>query len=161
MSRSEIKEDDDEDIAELRNNSRLPKPKSEHRNNDSRQKAFDDERREQSDDEDVVSSVAPNMSSSNVNSLTQKTKSISFSNGVPNQTPNTNTLTTSVSAFAIPHSNAFFDLIYSNLGEFVFKPAPQGVVVKCRISRDKRGVDRGMYPTYYMHFEKDDGKKVI
>ena len=41
-----------------------------------------------------------------------------------------------------------------------FRPAPQGTAVKCRITRDKKGMDRGMYPTYFLHMEKDDGKKV-
>ena len=41
------------------------------------------------------------------------------------------------------------------------RPAPQGTTVKCRISRDKKGMDRNMYPTYFLHMEKDDGKKVI
>lgn len=47
-----------------------------------------------------------------------------------------------------------------DLEEFVLRPAPQGVRVKCRITRDKKGMDRGMYPTYYLHLEKEDGKKV-
>jgi tubby-related protein 1 len=55
----------------------------------------------------------------------------------------------------------FFDLINTNLSEFVLKPAPQNISIKCRITRDKHGVDRGMYPTYFMHFEKDDGRKVF
>lgn len=40
------------------------------------------------------------------------------------------------------------------------RPAPQGSPIKCRITRDKKGMDRGMYPTYFLHMEKDDGKKV-
>uniref|UniRef100_A0A673K9G4 Tubby-related protein 3-like n=1 Tax=Sinocyclocheilus rhinocerous TaxID=307959 RepID=A0A673K9G4_9TELE len=48
-----------------------------------------------------------------------------------------------------------------NLEEFVLRPAPRGVTVKCRISRDKKGMDRGLYPTYYMHLEREDGKKVF
>lgn len=48
-----------------------------------------------------------------------------------------------------------------NLEEFVLRPAPQGVTVKCRISRDKKGMDRGLYPTYFMHLEREDGKKVF
>jgi hypothetical protein len=55
----------------------------------------------------------------------------------------------------------FFEMVNTNLAEFAFKPAPQGCTVKCRITRDKRGMDRGMYPTYYMHLERDDGRKVI
>lgn len=47
-----------------------------------------------------------------------------------------------------------------NLDDFVLQPAPQGHVMKCRITRDKKGVDRGIYPTYFLHLEKEDGKKV-
>lgn len=47
-----------------------------------------------------------------------------------------------------------------DLEEFTLRPAPQGVTVKCRITRDKKGMDRGMYPTYYLHLEREDGKKV-
>ena len=32
--------------------------------------------------------------------------------------------------------------------------------MKCRITRDKKGIDRHAYPTYYFHFEREDGKKV-
>ncbi|AWO98195.1 putative tubby-related protein 3 [Scophthalmus maximus] len=49
----------------------------------------------------------------------------------------------------------------ANLEEFVLCPAPRGVTVKCRISRDKKGMDRGLYPTYFMHMEREDGKKVF
>ncbi|XP_048450242.1 tubby protein-like, partial [Rhincodon typus] len=48
-----------------------------------------------------------------------------------------------------------------NLEEFAFRPAPQGTVIKCRITRDKKGMDKGMFPTYYLHMERDDGKKVF
>ncbi|XP_036373861.1 tubby-related protein 3 isoform X4 [Megalops cyprinoides] len=48
-----------------------------------------------------------------------------------------------------------------NLEEFVLRPAPRGVTVKCRITRDKKGMDRGLYPTYFMHLEKEDGRKVF
>ncbi|XP_056608027.1 tubby protein homolog isoform X1 [Triplophysa dalaica] len=48
-----------------------------------------------------------------------------------------------------------------DLEEFILRPAPQGVTVKCRITRDKKGMDRGMYPTYYLHLEREDGKKVF
>ncbi|XP_032360867.1 tubby-related protein 3 isoform X2 [Etheostoma spectabile] len=49
----------------------------------------------------------------------------------------------------------------ANLEEFVLRPAPRGVTVKCRISRDKKGMDRGLYPTYFMHMEREDGKRVF
>ncbi|XP_008313849.1 tubby-related protein 3 isoform X2 [Cynoglossus semilaevis] len=49
----------------------------------------------------------------------------------------------------------------TNLEEFVLRPAPRGITIKCRISRDKKGMDRGLYPTYFMHMEREDGKKVF
>ncbi|XP_054480824.1 tubby-related protein 3 [Anoplopoma fimbria] len=49
----------------------------------------------------------------------------------------------------------------SNLEEFVVRPAPRGVTVKCRITRDKKGMDRGLYPTYFMHMEREDGKRIF
>ena len=30
-----------------------------------------------------------------------------------------------------------------NLDAFVLEPAPQGALVKCRITRDRKGMDRG------------------
>ena len=50
--------------------------------------------------------------------------------------------------------------ITENLDDFVLKPAPQGVTIKCRITRDKKGVDRGIHPAYFLHMEREDGKKV-
>ncbi|XP_029019650.1 tubby-related protein 3 isoform X2 [Betta splendens] len=49
----------------------------------------------------------------------------------------------------------------ANLEEFVLRPAPRGATVKCRITRDKKGMDRGLYPTYFMHMEREDGKRVF
>ncbi|XP_021233040.1 tubby-related protein 1 isoform X2 [Numida meleagris] len=46
-----------------------------------------------------------------------------------------------------------------NLEKFVLSPAPQGMTIKCRVTRDKRGMDRGLYPTYYLHLDND--KKVF
>uniref|UniRef100_A0A9J7YS31 TUB like protein 1b n=2 Tax=Cyprinus carpio carpio TaxID=630221 RepID=A0A9J7YS31_CYPCA len=48
---------------------------------------------------------------------------------------------------------------FDNLEEFVLQPAQQGVTVKCKVTRDKRGMDRGLYPTYYLHL--DNEKKVF
>ncbi|EPY85303.1 hypothetical protein CB1_000388013 [Camelus ferus] len=47
-----------------------------------------------------------------------------------------------------------------SLEDFAYSPAPRGITVKCRITRDKKGVDRGLFPTYYMHLEKDENRKV-
>ncbi|XP_074125385.1 tubby-related protein 3 isoform X2 [Sminthopsis crassicaudata] len=48
-----------------------------------------------------------------------------------------------------------------NLEDFAFRPAPRGITVKCRITRDKKGMDRGLYPTYYMHLERDENRKTF
>ncbi|KAK1796387.1 hypothetical protein P4O66_009443, partial [Electrophorus voltai] len=48
---------------------------------------------------------------------------------------------------------------FDDLEGFVLQPAQQGVTVKCKVTRDKRGVDRGLYPTYYLHL--DNEKKVF
>ncbi|KAI5619553.1 tubby-related protein 1-like [Silurus asotus] len=48
---------------------------------------------------------------------------------------------------------------FDDLEEFVLQPAQQGVTVKCKVTRDKRGMDRGLYPTYYLHL--DNEKKVF
>uniref|UniRef100_A0A8C9BZ04 Tubby-like protein n=3 Tax=Phocoena sinus TaxID=42100 RepID=A0A8C9BZ04_PHOSS len=48
-----------------------------------------------------------------------------------------------------------------NLEGFAYSPAPRGVTVKCRITRDKKGMDRGLFPTYYMHLEKDENRKIF
>ncbi|XP_036271048.1 tubby-related protein 1 [Pipistrellus kuhlii] len=39
--------------------------------------------------------------------------------------------------------------------EFVLRPAPQGRTVRCRLTRDKRGVDRGLYPSYFLHLDAE------
>ncbi|XP_026736148.1 protein king tubby isoform X2 [Trichoplusia ni] len=44
---------------------------------------------------------------------------------------------------------------------FVVTPAKHGTLYKCRIARDRKGMDRGLYPTYFLHLEKDYGKKVF
>nr|XP_044615672.1 tubby-related protein 2 isoform X1 [Equus asinus] len=42
---------------------------------------------------------------------------------------------------------------------YVLRPALRGRTVQCRISRDKRGVDKGMFPIYYLYLEAADGWK--
>ncbi|XP_077355937.1 tubby-related protein 3 isoform X2 [Festucalex cinctus] len=59
-----------------------------------------------------------------------------------------------------PSSRSSPLLEVSNLEEFVMQPAPRGTTVKCRVTRDRKGMDRGLYPTYYMHME-EEGKKVF
>lgn len=52
------------------------------------------------------------------------------------------------------------DVEVQDLEEFALRPAPQGITIKGRITRDKKGMDRGMYPTYFLHLDREDGKKV-
>ncbi|KAF2356048.1 Tubby C-terminal, partial [Trinorchestia longiramus] len=54
-----------------------------------------------------------------------------------------------------PHSTS------QEIEKFCLEPAPQGVLIKCRISRDRKGMDRGLYPTYFLHREREDGKKTF
>ncbi|CAH1100594.1 unnamed protein product [Psylliodes chrysocephalus] len=51
--------------------------------------------------------------------------------------------------------------IEGNVEKFILQPAQLKVLYKCRITRDRKGMDRGLYPTYYLHLEKDYGKKVF
>lgn len=50
------------------------------------------------------------------------------------------------------------EIEFDNLEKFVMEPAPQGVTVKCRVTRDQRGMDKSLYPLYYLHL--DNEKKV-
>ena len=47
-----------------------------------------------------------------------------------------------------------------NVEDFSFRPAPQDEQIKCRISRDRKGIDNRAYPVYYLHLERDGQKKV-
>lgn len=47
-----------------------------------------------------------------------------------------------------------------DLEKFAFRPAPRDVTIQCRVTRDRRGMEKGIYPTYYLHMEKEDGKRV-
>ncbi|XP_062420130.1 tubby-related protein 1-like isoform X2 [Pungitius pungitius] len=51
------------------------------------------------------------------------------------------------------------EIQFDNLEEFVMEPATQGVTVKCRVTRDQRGMDKSLYPTYYLHL--DNAKKTF
>ncbi|KAG1656302.1 Tubby [Nymphon striatum] len=51
--------------------------------------------------------------------------------------------------------------LIENLDEFVMCPCSQGSIVRCRITRDRKGMDRGLFPTYFLHLEREDGKKTF
>uniref|UniRef100_A0A6P7G6T5 Protein king tubby n=1 Tax=Diabrotica virgifera virgifera TaxID=50390 RepID=A0A6P7G6T5_DIAVI len=64
----------------------------------------------------------------------------------------------------IHHTNGASEVegdIEGNVEKFILQPAQLKVLYKCRITRDRKGMDRGLYPTYYLHLEKDYGKKVF
>ncbi|XP_056222242.1 tubby protein homolog isoform X2 [Seriola aureovittata] len=48
-----------------------------------------------------------------------------------------------------------------DLEKFALRPAPKDVTIQCRVTRDRRGMEKGIYPTYYLHMEKEDGKRVF
>ena len=52
----------------------------------------------------------------------------------------------------------------SELLQFVVNPVPRNKVYQCTIIRDKKGLDRSLYPTYYMHLQtinsKDDNQSI-
>ena len=43
------------------------------------------------------------------------------------------------------------ETMLDNLDAFVIEPTPQGCVVKCRITRDRKGMDRGKFKGLNMH----------
>lgn len=47
-----------------------------------------------------------------------------------------------------------------DLEKFALRPAPRDVTIQCRVTRDRRGMEKGIYPTYYLHMEKEDGQRV-
>jgi tubby and related proteins len=51
--------------------------------------------------------------------------------------------------------------VSGQIEQWVLQPAQQGLLYKCRITRDRKGMDRGFFPIYYLHLERDYGKKVF
>ncbi|XP_054566596.1 tubby-related protein 2 isoform X2 [Eptesicus fuscus] len=44
-----------------------------------------------------------------------------------------------------------------DMEEYVLRPAARGCTMQCCISRDKRGVDKGLFPFYYLYLESING----
>ncbi|KAM6161528.1 tubby-related protein 3 [Erethizon dorsatum] len=76
-------------------------------------------------------------------------------NSASSQKSNT---TTGASGTVAPQADTQLGEV-ENLEDFAYSPAPRGVTVKCRITRDKKGMDRVLFPTYFMHLENDDNRK--
>ena len=73
---------------------------------------------------------------------------------------NSDSLQDSASSSVRAANEAEGDVIGS-VEHFVMQPGKQGVLFKCRITRDRKGMDRGLFPIYYLHLERDTGKKVF
>ncbi|KAM5209702.1 tubby-related protein 2 isoform 2-T2 [Hipposideros larvatus] len=50
-------------------------------------------------------------------------------------------------------------LLGEDLEAYVLQPAMRDGMVQCLISRDKQGVDKGMFPFYYLYLEAAEGQK--
>ncbi|KAM5223221.1 tubby protein homolog isoform 15-T15 [Hipposideros larvatus] len=102
--------------------------------------SFDEE-----EDEDENSSSSSQLNSNTRPSSAASKKSIREAASAP--------------SLAVPEPSV--DVEVQDLEEFALRPAPQGITIKGRITRDKKGMDRGMYPTYFLHLDREDGKKVF
>jgi hypothetical protein len=88
------------------------------------------------------------------NNFNESSSTDQYINNEDNENSNSPSLTLAL--------RSLFEMITEDLDKFVYTPAPNGLGdVQCRITRDKRGMERGLFPTYYMHVERPvDGKKV-
>ena len=43
----------------------------------------------------------------------------------------------------------------------MYRPPLQGVTVKCRVTRNKRGMDKSIYPIYSLHLEREDSEEKV
>ncbi|KFW11967.1 Tubby-related protein 3, partial [Eurypyga helias] len=78
----------------------------------------------------------------------------------PSSATSERSFTVSASCSPSPQADAQLGEV-ENLEDFALHPAPRGVTVKCRITRDKKGMDGGLFPTYYMHLEREDNRKTF
>ncbi|KAG8535685.1 hypothetical protein GDO81_027978, partial [Engystomops pustulosus] len=79
----------------------------------------------------------------------------------PGSSSSKKSLSDSASADTAPAAPPGEAVDVGDLKEFALRPAPRGSTIRCRVSRDKKGMDRGLYPTYYMHLERDDNRKIF
>lgn len=174
-------EDDDDNVIEeedmenvKRSNNKNNNRKSNHNKSKKQQRENNENNRnnQSSDEDQLTSMIAPNGASGTGPSINNMSRSTSWAQS---KKPASSDLRKSQKGGQpqqqqqqqLPQPvtyqlhNDFVELMNTNLFEFVFKPAPQNLTVKCRITRDKRGMDKGIYPTYFMHFERDDGRKMF
>jgi len=48
-----------------------------------------------------------------------------------------------------------------NLGEFVLETGPRECLVRCRVTRNSRGIDRVLHPCYFLHMERESGRPPV
>ncbi|XP_066252049.1 protein king tubby [Euwallacea similis] len=53
------------------------------------------------------------------------------------------------------------DIPNDDVAAFVMEPALPRVLYRCRIARDRRGVDRGLFPTYFLQLERSKGRRTL
>lgn len=71
------------------------------------------------------------------------------------------TTSTTAEKTATRNANEVEGEIIGQPEQWVVQPSAQGCLYKCRITRDRKGMDRGMFPLYYLHLERDYGKKIF
>ncbi|CAF1105135.1 unnamed protein product [Didymodactylos carnosus] len=55
-----------------------------------------------------------------------------------------------------------FQMMVENLDEFVYYPIPKNIeYIRCQLTRDKQGLNKHFLPNYYLHAERNDGKKYL
>ncbi|XP_053966909.1 protein king tubby [Anastrepha ludens] len=108
----------------------------------------------------IANSIASHTNSTTIVAATSARSSSAQSAGSANHTANTSNSAQQTSSTADASGEPEGDLI-GNIDQFVIQPAAQGVLFKCRITRDRKGMDRGLFPIYYLHLERDYGKKIF
>ncbi|XP_024913505.1 tubby protein homolog isoform X3 [Cynoglossus semilaevis] len=67
----------------------------------------------------------------------------------------------SPSLYSAFNDRSISPMSFEDLAEFALRPAPIDVTIRCTITRDRRGMAKGLYPTYCLHMEREDGKRVF
>ena len=67
------------------------------------------------------------------------------------------------SASSLTHVlSSFYALIIDDLDRFVYTTAPYDVGdIQCHIVRDRRGVEKGLFPIYYMYVERPNESRNV
>lgn len=109
----------------------------------------------------IANSIA-SQTNTTTNSVTgaRSTSAQSTGTGSANNTANYSNSAQQTNSAADASGEPEGDLV-GNIEQFVMQPASQGVLFKCRITRDRKGMDRGLFPIYYLHLERDYGKKIF